>query len=75
MSSATVAPYGEWISPITAELVSGSNNRFNEVHVDVSGMSAALSIINGGTVLTCASPTPNQSTWSRAAQRKAEDAL
>lgn len=37
MSSApTVAPYGEWISPITAERVSGNNNKFNEVHVDVS---------------------------------------
>jgi hypothetical protein len=37
MSSApTVAPYGEWISPITAEQISGSNNRFNEVHADVS---------------------------------------
>jgi hypothetical protein len=31
----TVAPYGEWVSPITAELVAGSNNVFNEVHVDV----------------------------------------
>lgn len=37
MSSApTVAPYGTWISPITAAQISGSNNRFAEVHVDVS---------------------------------------
>lgn len=34
-SEAKTAPYGEWQSPITAELVSGSNNTFNEVHVDV----------------------------------------
>lgn len=35
-STPTVAPYGTWSSPISTEQISGSNNKFNEVHVDVS---------------------------------------
>jgi hypothetical protein len=35
-SEPKVAPYGTWESQITTELVSGSTNMFNEVHVNVS---------------------------------------
>jgi hypothetical protein len=34
-SEPKVAPYGTWESQITTELVSGTTNMFNEVHVNV----------------------------------------
>ena len=30
-----IAPYGTWDSQITVDLISGANNLFNEVHVNV----------------------------------------